>query len=134
MSGRIFDLGDEDRSETVVQPAAPTEPTPEEPIRLEPEISQSEPAPEPKLLACPDCGHGCSRYAEACPGCGRFFEAFGHRVITVIPGYGWVSKVAWGIVVSSVFWAAILTTVFLAGVIVLLVLAGVGATVPRLQR
>ena len=34
---------------------------------------------------CPDCQHECSRYAEMCPACGRFFRSYDRKVL---PGKG----------------------------------------------
>src|SRR5258705_4035865 len=82
--------------------------------------------PQPKLFACPDCGHQCSTQAESCPTCGRFFRQYS-RVLEVIPGAGWIGKVALGIVVSSFLWGAILTIFFVVGVFILAILMGVGS-------
>ena len=86
-----------------------------------------------QLGPCPDCGRSCSRQAESCPGCGRYFQQYG-RVIEVVPGSGWVAKVAWGIVLSSFLWGAILAVLFVLAVILLIVLFGAGAALVPPQR
>jgi RNA polymerase subunit RPABC4/transcription elongation factor Spt4 len=86
----------------------------------------SESASSGRLIACPDCGRGCSAQAETCPGCGRYFRAY-TRSMLVIPGDGWVSKVAWGIVLSSFLWGFILMGVFMVGVFLVFILFGAGA-------
>jgi hypothetical protein len=104
-------------------------------VRMEVPLSEPEVdlAPQSVLLPCSDCGRPCSRYAEACPGCGRFFRGYS-RTIEVIPGAGWVGKVAWGIVVSSFLWGAILIGLFMVGIFLLVAMLGAGTALTPLQR
>ena len=94
-------------------------------------IPSTSPQSTAALFSCPDCAHRCSQYAEACPRCGRFFRGYG-RIVEVVPGSGWIGKVAWGIVLSSFLWGLILMSLFVVGVIVLVLLFGAGAALtPR---
>jgi hypothetical protein len=55
-----------------------------------------EPSP---LIPCIDCKAAISKYAEACPHCGRFFQGY-KRTIKVIPGDGWSMTVFWGMMLA----------------------------------
>ena len=71
------------------------------------------------LFACPDCQHGCSNFAEACPSCGRYFRVYA-RNFTVEPGSGWCMTVFWGIMLA---W--IIPTLLAVGLVVVLFVIGV---------
>ena len=95
------------------------------------EAAGSEVAPAAGLFPCSDCGHRVSRYAEACPNCGRYFQNFRPLDRLVIPGHGWVAKIAWGIVLSSILWAVIFGVLLFLFMVLIGGLAGLGSSVPR---
>jgi uncharacterized membrane protein YvbJ len=81
--------------------------------------------PQGNLIACLDCGNPTSRYAESCPRCGRFFQRF--QTVVKVDQNGWMSTIAFGILLAAVLpWLII-------GIIVLLlvVVGGVGANLVR---
>jgi predicted amidophosphoribosyltransferase len=75
------------------------------------------------LAACADCGGTVSKYAEACPHCGRFFKSWRStsEAIPVTPGNGWGRAIAWGL------WVFVLSNLILAAIpIVIMFLLGLG--------
>lgn len=68
------------------------------------------------LFPCPDCQRQCSRLAESCPQCGRFFQRLGPPV--KVERDGWVSTIT-----NAILLAALLP-VLAAVVLVFLLLAG----------
>lgn len=53
------------------------------------------------LLTCPDCGHAVSRYAQACPSCGRFFENLSSETKVVQSRWWWSQTIAWGVIMAN---------------------------------
>lgn len=71
----------------------------------------------PNLIPCPDCGQTCSRNAEACPHCGRYFQRFATSDVTV-SREGWISTIAWGIILAVVIpWLILLGIVIFFAVV-----------------
>ncbi len=70
------------------------------------------------LFPCDDCGHYCSRQAEHCPQCGRFYQRFEAGEVK-IDRRGWVWTIAGGI-----WWAMVFPWVLVFILLVVLVLLG----------
>ena len=70
------------------------------------------PLPASNLGLCPDCHQLISHQAESCPHCGRFIQRFGTKM--VIDRKGWVSTIAWGILLAAVLpWLLLIALAFL---------------------
>lgn len=72
----------------------------------------------PNLMDCYDCGKPCSRNAESCPHCGRYIQRFASNAPVqevIVSRVGWISTIAWGILL-----AAVMPWIILFGIIVLL--------------
>ena len=70
------------------------------------------PLPAPNLGLCPDCHQLISHQAESCPHCGRFIQRFASKI--VIDRKGWVSTIAWGILLAAVLpWLILIALAFL---------------------
>ncbi len=64
------------------------------------------------LGLCPDCHQLISHQAESCPHCGRFIQRFASKI--VVDRKGWVSTIAWGILLAVVVpWLILLALAFL---------------------
>lgn len=82
------------------------------------------------LVACPDCQHRCSTFAESCPSCGRYFRVYA-RNFTVQPGSGWSITIFWGIMLVWIIPALIGALL----VVIFFVIGGLGAaTLSRPDR
>ncbi|HEV2707595.1 MAG TPA: hypothetical protein VGV59_16880 [Pyrinomonadaceae bacterium] len=68
--------------------------------------------PQPNLGLCPDCRQLISHQAESCPHCGRFIQRFASKM--VVERKGWISTIAWGILLAVVIpWLILLALAFL---------------------
>jgi hypothetical protein len=86
-------------------------------IRKEDEVGDEPNVLEPSgLFACPDCKHSCSRLAESCPECGRFFQRINDDHLLRVDRRGWIWTIAGGI-----WWAFTLPWIVLAVLVFLFV-------------
>ncbi len=67
----------------------------------------------PNLIPCPDCGHAVSPQAEACVGCGRFFQLFATSLTVDWRGWAWtIGRVVLAVALISY---VLSMTVYIAG-------------------
>lgn len=68
--------------------------------------------PAANLGLCPDCRNLISHQAESCPHCGRFIQRFASKL--VVERKGWISTIAWGILLAAVLpWLILIAVAFL---------------------
>jgi hypothetical protein len=60
------------------------------------------------LQACPDCNHQCSTNAEACPGCGNFFQDLRPMKTVQVERTGWATTIGNGVILAWVVAAAVM--------------------------